>query len=122
MIKEISIKDINEYYSEAKKSGLTFCKSATLYGLFVGNKLVAFTGIIIMRNKAIFKNHFVPVQNRGNGFFKILLDFSIELVKSHGIKTIEATCTGMSINEYKKRGFCTIKQYKFFTRVRNENI
>ena len=122
MIKEISIKDISEYYIDAKRSGLLFCKSTTLYGLFIENKLVAFTGLIIMSKKAIFKNHFVPIKYRGKGYFKTLFDFSIKLVNNMKIKTIEATCTKMSLPEYHKRGFENVKIYKKYTKVRYENI
>lgn len=122
MIKEISIKDITEHYISAKKSGLVFCKSTTMYGLFIGNQLVAFTGIIVTPKKAIFKNHFVPVKYRGKGYFQILLDFSIMIATELKIKTIEATCTEMSLPEYHKRGFLDVKKYKKYTKVKYENI
>jgi len=122
MIKEISLNDISEYYTEAKKSGLVFCKSSSLYGLFVENKLVAFTGIILTPKKAIFKNHFVPKENRGKGYFKILFEFSVKLSKELSIKTIEATCTKMSINHYMNNGFKIVKEYKCYKKVRRENI
>lgn len=122
MIIQINENDINEYLNDAKKSGLTFCKKTILYGLFIDNKLKAFTGILLSKNKAVFKNHFVPEKNRGNGYFKVLLDFSIKICKQLNIKVIEATCTKMSINEYYKRGFKEVKKYKYYTKVRNENI
>jgi predicted GNAT family acetyltransferase len=122
MIKEISLNDISEYYTEAKKSGLVFCKSSSLYGLFVENKLVAFTGIILTPKKAIFKNHFVPKENRGKGYFKILFEFGVKLSKELSIKTIEATCTKMSINHYMNNGFKIVKEYKCYKKVRRENI
>jgi len=122
MIKEISIRDINEYFVEAKKSGLVFCKSTNLYGLFVEGELVSFSGIIIMPKKAIFKNQFVPKKYRGRGYFKRMLDFRLQLCKKLQINIIEATCTPMSIKEYLKRGFKVVKQYKVYTKVRYENL
>jgi predicted GNAT family acetyltransferase len=122
MIKQISINDIEQYKKEAEKSGLLFCKSASLYGLFIDGEMVAFTGIIIQGKKAIFKNHFVPEKNRGNGYFKTLLNFSIELCKQIGVKTVEATCTPMSEKEYLKRRFEVVRQYKSLKKVRHENI
>jgi predicted GNAT family acetyltransferase len=122
VIKQISISDISQYFAEAKISGLTFCKSTNLYGLFIENKLVAFTGVIIMPKKAIFKNHFVPHENRGKGYFKILLNFSLDIVRHLNIKIVEATCTKMSIRAYLDRGFAIVKQYKNYTKVRHENI
>lgn len=116
------IKEIFEipYKKEAEKCGLCFCKSTTLFGLFIDNELVAYTGIIFQKNKAIFKNHYVPDQYRGKGYFKKLLDFSLEVTKDK--KIIEATCTKMSLNQYIKSGFKVIKQYKLYTKVRYENI
>ncbi len=101
----------------SKKEGLTFCKSTDYYGLFDSDNLLAITGIIWYSNKAIFKNHYVFPEHRGNGYFKILLDYSIELVKERDINKIEATCTNMSIREYLKRGAKIIKEYKNYNKV-----
>ena len=81
-----------------------------------------FTGIIIYKNKAIFKNHFIFKEYRGKGYFKQLFDFSIKLTKELGIKKVEATCTDMSINHYLKNGFKVIKEFKKYKKVCNENI
>lgn len=121
-IKNITISEVEIYKKEAEKCGLVFCKNTILYGLYSDNELLAFTGILLYKNKAIFKNHYVPKINRGKGYFKILLNFSIDICKKLNIKIVEATCTKMSINEYYKRGFVGIKEYKHFTKVRNENI
>lgn len=121
-IKNINISEIEIYKNEAKKTGLVFCKNTIYYGLYNDNELLAFTGILFYKNKAIFKNHFVPYINRGKGYFKILLNYSIEICKNLNYKIIEATCTKMSIKEYYKRGFVDIKKYKHFIKVRNENI
>jgi N-acetylglutamate synthase-like GNAT family acetyltransferase len=122
MIKKIIISEIDKYLPYAKKNGLIFCNKTTLYGLYVNNEIVAFTGIIFYKNKAIFKNHYVPIKNRGNGYFKTLLEYSINLCSEMKINVIEATCTKMSIKEYLKRGFQITKQYKLYTKVRYENI
>lgn len=121
-IKKINFSNIEKYVSDAKKSGLIFCNKTILYGLYIEDEIVAFTGIIFYKNKAIFKNHYVPIINRGKGYFKILLDYSYKLCIQMGIKTIEATCTKMSLNQYIKKGFVIIKQYKLYTKVRHENI
>ena len=114
--------DVLHLKKDAEKSGLVFCKSVKLYGLFVDNKLQAFTGILLYKNKAIFKNHYVPKINRGKGYFKILLNFSIDICKKLNIKIVEATCTKMSIRAYLDKGFTIVKQYKNYTKVRHENI
>jgi len=121
-IKKIGYADIEKYVHDAKKSGLLFCNKTTLYGLYIHDEIVAFTGIIFYKNKAIFKNHYVPIKNRGNGYFKTLLDYSIKLCFQMGIKNIEATCTKMSLSQYIKKGFTIIKQYKLYTKVRHENL
>lgn len=121
-IKQIDNADIESYKSEAIKSGLVFCKNGIFYGLYNNNELLAFTCILFYKNKAIFKNHYVPEKNRGKGYFKILLDFSIKICKELNIKIVEATCTKMSIKEYYKRGFIDKKKFKYYTKVRNENI
>jgi hypothetical protein len=122
MIKKIIISEIDKYIPYAKKNGLIFCNKTTLYGLYVNNEIAAFTGIIFYKNKAIFKNHYVPIKNRGNGYFKTLLEYSIKLCLEMKINVIEATCTKMSIKEYLKRDFKISKQYKLYTKVRYENI
>lgn len=118
MIKKINYTNIDKYVNDAKKSGLIFCNKTTLYGLYVNNEIAAFTGIIFYKNKAIFKNHYVPIKNRGNGYFKTLLEFSINLCLEMKINVIKATCTKMSLNQYLKKGFIIIKQYKKYTKVK----
>lgn len=120
MIKEINQTDIEKYIKEAESYGLLFSENTKLYALFIENKIVAFTGILFYKNKAIFKNHYVPKEHRGSGYFKVLLDFSIKKTKS--LKTIEATCTRMSINEYLKRGFKIVQTYRLYQKVRYENL
>jgi len=122
MINEITLDDIKDYYLEAKKSGLLFCKTTKLYGLYIGNDLVGFTGIIFNKNKATFKNHYVINKHRGKGYFKQMFIFSINLCKSKDIKVIEAVCTKMSINTYYDYGFKPVKRYKHLVKVRYENL
>lgn len=44
------------------------------------------------------------------------------IVKSLGIKKVEATCTDMSINHYIKNNFKVVKVFKKFKKVSNENL
>jgi superfamily II DNA or RNA helicase len=67
-----------------------------------------------------FKNAFIFQGFRGSGLFKKLIDFRIEATKDK--KIIEATCTKMSLNEYLKRGFKIVQEYKLYTKVRHENL
>lgn len=117
MIKEIF--DIPNK-KEAEKSGLHFCKSTKIYGIFIDNELAGYAGLILKKDKAIFKNAFIFKGFRGSGLFKKLIDFRIEATKDK--KIIEATCTKMSLNEYLKRGFKIVQEYKLYTKVRHENL
>jgi GNAT superfamily N-acetyltransferase len=122
MIRPIASNDIEIFRDQAEKSGLVFCNSARLYGYFIDNNLVAFCGMIIYKNKAIFKNSFVHQDYRGKGYFKMLFNYRMHLAKSFGLKKVEATCTDMSINHFLKNNFKVIKEYKKFKKVCNENI
>jgi hypothetical protein len=86
MICQINFNNILPFKEEAEKAGLTFCNSAILYGYYINNQLVAFYGMIIYKNKVVFKNFFVPYNQRGNGYFKKLFHHGILIVKSLGIK------------------------------------
>lgn len=121
-IKPIEDSLISIYIYSAEKEGLVFNKSTKLYGLFIDEELIAFTGIQFYKNKAVFKNHYVMPIYRGKGYFKQLFNYSLVVVKSKGINIIEATCTNMSIRHYLKNGFKVIKKYKNYTKVKNENI
>jgi hypothetical protein len=122
MIRQIERVELQRFKSEAEKSGLVFCESAVLYGYFLNNELVAFSGMILYKNKAVFKNSFVPEIHRGNGYFKKLFNYRMGIVKSLGIKKVEATCTDMSINHYIKNNFKVVKVFKKFKKVSNENL
>lgn len=122
IIKQISYNDIQHYVTDAKRSHLTFCASTILYGLIVNNEIVAFAGLIIKNNKAVFKNSYVPANQRGNGHFKKLVNYRLALCKSLNIKVMEATCTQMSIKYFLENGFKIVKEYKNYKKVRYENI
>lgn len=122
MIYQIVKDDVKQFKLEAEKSGLVFCDSAKLYGYYIDDQLVAFCGIIIYNNKAIFKNFFVSSEYRGNGYFKILFSHLMHLTKTFGLKKVEATCTDMSITHFLKNDFKIVKEYKKFKKVCNENI
>jgi len=119
IIKEICFSDIEKYVSDAKKEQLCFCLKTKYFGCFENNILIGFTGIILMKNKAIFKNHYVFPKFRRKGYFKEMFNFSIEYVLSKNIKKIEATCTSMSINHYLNNGFKIKKTYKRCIKVEN---
>lgn len=111
--------NIDEHVKSAKREGLVFNPNTKLYLLIDGATLVGFTGIQKIGKKYVFKNHYVLPKYRGRGYFKQMLDFSLNKTKGY---LIEATCTNMSIREYIKRGFRAIRQYKKYTKMQYENI
>ena len=112
LIKEITYNDFSDWVKMAVSENIVFSNHTNYYGLFDDNKLVAITGIVFYKNSVKFKNHYVPMENRGKGYFKILLDFSIKVAIKNNAKKIMATCTDKSINEYLKRGAIIVRKYK----------
>lgn len=118
IIKKIQFNLIESFVNKAKEEKLCFSNDTEYYGIFnFENVLLGFTGIVFYKNKAKFKNHYVLPDYRGNGYFKELLDFSIDEVRKRGIKKVSANCTDMSINEYLKRGAKIVKEYKVCKQV-----
>ena len=120
MIKQISEQEVLDFVTD--KRDLAFSSSTTYFGLYLNEVLVGVTGIVFMKSKVIFKNHYIPAELRGRGYFKTLLSWSMNYVLvAQDYKVIEATCTKMSIREYLKKGFTPIKHYKNYIKVRYEN-
>jgi len=107
-MKILKPEEIKEFITEATKENLTFCKNTKYYGIYKEGELVGFSGVLRYKNKTIFKNHWIKPKHRKKGYFKEMLDFLLNEYKGK----IEATCTKMSINEYKKGGFKEIKKFK----------
>lgn len=119
-LKPIKPCDIKIYRKYAEHDLLTFCKSTELHGLYDGETMVGFTGILKYRNKAIFKNHWVIPECRGKGYFKFMVQESIKLC---GKTIIEATCTPKAIRYYLSLGFKPLTYYKNgCVKVRYENL
>ena len=121
---DIKIKDIPlAMLQKARREGLTFASNTQLLGLFDGNELIGFTGLLWYINKVVFKNHYVISGRRRQGLFREMLNFSIGLAISQGIFKGEATCTTLSLSEYLRRGFRIIKQYRNgMVKVCHENL
>ena len=112
----LKIEKINSSELEPLKSYLQkyiFINNSTdHYVIRKEGKIIALTGIMWKHKKAIFKNHFVYPEHRRNGYYKRLLDYSIELCKKKNIGIIEANCTPMSVNRYLQLGAKIIKKFK----------
>lgn len=116
--KRINYIELDQYIALAKKGGLEFCNKTEYYGLYDNNKMVAFAGILKYQNKWVFKNAYTIEHYRGLGYHKQFLAYRLNLAKINNIKTIEATCTKMSINNYIKYGFEVVNEYKHYKKLR----
>ena len=73
--KKININDIQKYSSEIKKYQLCFCSATQYFGLFKDDELLGFFGIIILKNKVVFKNDFMLEKHRGKGYYKYMMNY-----------------------------------------------
>ncbi len=123
IIKNIQISDIpHSFVLDAKRHGLTFCKTQELYGCFVECEMVGFCGVIYYKKSVTMKSQYIAPEHRGSGYFKKCLAFSINNALDRGIFIARAHCTPMSLDEYLKNGFVVVKRYNKYTKVLNENI
>ena len=106
--------EIEKYNCEVKKYQLCFCEKTKYFGLFEDDDILGFFGIIILKNKVIFKNDYILEKHRGKGYYKYMMNYRMFLAKNTGLKDvkIEATCTKYSINTYLKYGFKIVQEYK----------
>jgi predicted GNAT family acetyltransferase len=119
IISAINLELIQPYISQTKREGMAgYSNKAEYYGAFINNDLIGFTSIQYYNKKAKFNNHYIFKEHRGNGYFKELLDFSINTVKANGCTEVIASCTNMSLNEYLKRGAIIEKEYKICTNIK----
>lgn len=103
---------IADLIEQGKKEGLIFNNSTRYYQVFAGGKLVGMTGMSWKGKTVYLKNHFILPEYRRQGFFKGIMDLSIQIAKENGFTKIEATCTPLSIGEYMKRGAVIVKEFK----------
>lgn len=118
----LSIQAVDAYFIEQYKplllkEGLCFCKKTKLFGCFIDNQFVGLTGILWYKTKVVFKNHFVFPENRKQGIFAFMLDYSIARVKETNVKIIEAHCLPASIPAYLNAGGKIIKTFKLCKKI-----
>ena len=95
-----------------RKAGLYFSPSTQLYLVQDDEKPVGACGIVWFATSCKFKNQYVQPVYRGKGYFRAIMDFSIQEALNRGIHVVDATCTLMSVNEYIKRGAVIVHRYK----------
>lgn len=107
----ITADEIKAIKKDCEKEGLIFNNTTEYHKVMAGGQWVGITGFMWYANKAVFKNHFIFPKYRGQGFFKEVLDLSIDYARRKNLHLVEAICTPMSIKEYKKRGAVVVKEY-----------
>lgn len=109
-IRRICEADIALHLPAAKRAGLSFVKSTSLYGLYENGKILGFTGIIWLGSKVILKNHYVLPEYRGRGLFWIMLRFSLRLAVQAGYRHAEVYASPMVLPAYLKIGVTITKK------------
>jgi len=116
-IKAIRYFDTEQYHKDGKRHNLIFNENTNYIGYFKGKELCGFAGYDVLTNKSILKCSYVLPKFRSLGIYKLLTKYRIDFLKEKNIKTIQATCTKMSINYHLKNGAKIIKQYKNYTKI-----
>jgi GNAT superfamily N-acetyltransferase len=114
----VHVEEISQFISVAKKENILFNKETRFYAVFIDGEVAAFSGIIWYKHKAKSCSSYVLREFRGRGIFKLMMDYTIKLMKEAGTPYLEGVCTEMSINELLKRGAYVTKEYKHFKQVR----
>jgi GNAT superfamily N-acetyltransferase len=112
--------EIAPYKKQASAEKIRFTPKTELFVIEDDKGTVyGFSGIDFQGSRAVFKNAYVMPEYRGNGIWRELFNYRYAVASMRkGIKTVEATCTPMSINLYLRLGAQVITEYKELTKVR----
>ena len=119
MIKPISYRDTIPFQEQAIRHNLIFRNDVDYIGYFIHNELVGIAATENKKNKTILRSAFVCHSYRGQGIYHELVKYRMIHAKH---KTIEMTCTKMSLPYHLKRGATIIREFKNYTKVKYENI
>jgi len=108
-IRQLNNKEIEPYIEECKKANLCFCNNTILFGLFIDDKLISFSGYRRYKNHVVIKNAFTLEIYRKKGYFNLILEFMLNKL---GNINLEANCTKYSLNSFLRAGFILIKTFK----------
>lgn len=122
MIKTVSYLEIKNLFPLAKKENLCFNTKTQYCAFFIECKIVGFCGYMLFKAKAILKNDFVLPVYRKQGIYRKLNDYRMNIIKSLGIKKVEANLTDKSLPLHLAAGAKIIKKYKCCTKVVYENL
>jgi len=83
-----------------------------------GDELLGFSGYENTKSSFILKRAYVFENYRRFNIYRKMLELRLEKAKVMNVKVITATTTQMSKEEFIKRGFFTLKQYKQYQTYR----
>lgn len=83
------------------------------FGLFRGDVLVSSIGVHITDKKAKIHAFYTPPDLRGNGYFTLLLQGVIDMMKNTSVKTVFADALEPSKNILSSLGFELIREKQF---------
>jgi hypothetical protein len=83
-----------------------------------GDELLGFSGYENTKSSFILKRAYVFENYRRFNIYRKMLELRLEKAKVMNVKVITATTTQMSKEEFIKRGFFTLKQYKKYQTYR----
>ena len=110
---------IDDLRAQAAKERIRFTDKTEMYALTdQSDTILGFCGIDFQHSKAVFKNDYVLPEYRGNGLWGRMFSYRKLVALNHGSKLIEANCTDMSVNLYKRAGAQVITEYTDLTKVR----
>lgn len=110
---------IESLRAQAAKERIRFTDKTEMFTLTdEDDKILGFCGIDFQHSKAVFKNDYVLPEYRGNGLWGVMFEYRKLVAQLRGAKLIEANCTDMSVNLYKRAGAQVIKEYTDLTKVR----
>jgi len=113
-IQRISFSDVKPFASAAKKERVSFENpiGARWYGIFDGERLVAFYCIVIKGKKARFKSNYTIPEYRCRGCLQVFILHAKDLCKAHGIEELTAFCTPLSVKSHYRNGAVIQSQNK----------
>jgi len=105
-VQKISFLKVQQYKSAAKKERVSFENpaGARWYGIFDGERLVAFYCIVLKGHSARFKSNYTIPEYRGRGCLQKFIEHAKDLCRMHGIKEMTAFCTPLSVKSHVRNG------------------
>ena len=90
---------------DAKKEGVLMSHVDVMFGVFDGNQIMGFGGIVLYTNNAVFKSDYVLPEYRGRGLYRKITEARMDYITQKGIKKVEARCTQNSLPMFVNMGF-----------------